>query len=289
MAGGDLSQQINTEPGDNSSLLAAVRQMASGLSDIVGEVRTGSDTMSHAAQEIAAGNHNLSQRTELQAASLERTSTSMHQLTETVARNAESANEASSLASNASQVAARGGKVVSQVVSTMDEINNSSKRIADITSVIDGIAFQTNILALNAAIEAARAGEQGRGFAVVAGEVRSLAQRSADAAREIKALIADSVERVESGAHLVKAAGSTMDEVVSSVMQVTKVIREITDAATVQSQDISAVNGAVSQLDEMTQQNAALVEQAAAAASSLEQQSSALQAAVATFKLSPAG
>jgi methyl-accepting chemotaxis protein len=213
----------------------------------------------------------------------------MHALTETVQRNAENATEASSLASGASGVATRGGAVVAQVVATMDEINHSSKKISDIIGVIDGIAFQTNILALNAAVEAARAGEQGRGFAVVAGEVRNLAQRSADAAREIKSLIGTSVEKVEAGSRLVQDAGSTMDEIVTSVARVASIISDITAAATEQSRGIGQVNTAVSQLDEMTQQNAALVEQAAAAASSLEQQSSSLQGAVSTFRLASAG
>jgi len=285
MAQGDLSQGIRVTPGADSSLLGAVRTMSQGLSAIVGNVRSGSDTMTHAAQEIAAGNHNLSTRTEQQAASLERTAASMQQLTETVQRNAESAHQASHLATTASSVATRGGDVVERVVHTMDEITQSSKKIAEIIGVIDGIAFQTNILALNAAVEAARAGEQGRGFAVVAGEVRSLAQRSADAAKEIKSLINVSVDRVENGARLVQEAGSTMHDVVDSVNRVTTLITEITAAANEQSRGIGDVNLAVGQLDEMTQQNAALVEQAAAAASSLEQQSTALQSAVATFRL----
>ena len=285
MAGGDLSQRIEVSPGADESMLAAVRTMAAGLSGIIGNVRSGSDTMTHAAQEIAAGNHDLSSRTEQQAASLERTAASMQELTETVQRNAESATQASELASTASEVAARGGAVVERVVSTMDEITHSSKKIAEIIGVIDGIAFQTNILALNAAVEAARAGEQGRGFAVVAGEVRSLAQRSADAAKEIKSLISDSVERVETGSRLVQDAGSTMNDVVSSVARVATLITEITAAASEQSRGIREVNGAVGQLDQMTQQNAALVEQAAAAASSLEQQAGALQQAVATFRV----
>jgi len=286
MAGGDLSQQISVSQGAEASLLAAVREMAQGLSAIVGEVRTGSDMMTHAAREIAAGNQDLSSRTEQQAASLEQTSASMVDLTQNVQRNAESATQASHLAASASSVAARGGEVVNHVVTTMNEISTSSKKIADIIGVIDGIAFQTNILALNAAVESARAGEQGRGFAVVAGEVRTLAQRSAEAAREIKALIGTSVEKVQSGSQLVQQAGETMEEVVSSVARVASFIQEITAAADEQSQGIGKMNEAVGQLDQMTQQNASLVEQAAAAAASMEQQSRALQESVATFKLS---
>jgi methyl-accepting chemotaxis protein len=285
IAGGDLSQRIVVQAGADHSLLAAVRDMSGGLAAIVGEVRGGSSRMRSAAQEIASGNQDLSERTEMQAASLERTTARMHQLTETVQSNATNAHQASDLATSASVVASRGGSVVSQVVSTMDEINASSKKIADIIGVIDGIAFQTNILALNAAVEAARAGEQGRGFAVVAGEVRNLAQRSAEAAREIKALIGASVDRVESGSKLVRDAGTTMTEIVESVARVTTIINEITAAAAEQSRGIGEVNGDVSQLDEMTQRNAALVEEAAAAAASMEQQSQGLESAVATFKL----
>ncbi|MFG6414843.1 methyl-accepting chemotaxis protein [Roseateles sp. DC23W] len=286
MADGDLSQDIRVAPGAEQSLLAAVRDMSRGLSAIVANVRQGTDSMTVASREIAAGNQDLSERTERQAGSLEQTSGSMHVLTETVRQSADAAAQANQLASSAAAVAQRGGEVVGQVVSTMDEINTSSKKISDIIGVIDGIAFQTNILALNAAVEAARAGEQGRGFAVVAGEVRSLAQRSAEAAREIKALIGASVDKVESGARLVQAAGSTMEEIVSSVQRVSDIIGEITTAASEQSQGIGQVNASVVQLDQMTQQNAALVEEAAAAASSLEQQAVTLQQAVATFKLS---
>ncbi len=285
IAAGDLSQNIKVQPGASNSLLAAVRDMSGGLAAIVGEVRSGSSRMRLAAQEIASGNQDLSERTEMQAASLERTTARMHQLTETVQSNASNAHQASDLASSASTVASRGGAVVSQVVSTMNEINASSKKISDIIGVIDGIAFQTNILALNAAVEAARAGEQGRGFAVVAGEVRNLAQRSAEAAKEIKSLIGASVDRVESGSKLVRDAGSTMTEIVESVARVATIINEITTAAAEQSRGISEVNGDVSQLDEMTQRNAALVEEAAAAAASMEQQSEGLESAVATFKL----
>jgi len=284
IAAGDLSQDILVQPGADNSLLAAVRDMSGGLAGIVGEVRSGSSRMRSAAQEIASGNQDLSERTEMQAASLERTTARMHQLTETVQSNASNAHQASDLANSASSVASRGGEVVSQVVSTMEQINQSSKKISDIIGVIDGIAFQTNILALNAAVEAARAGEQGRGFAVVAGEVRNLAQRSAEAAREIKSLIGTSVEKVETGSKLVQDAGSTMNEIVASVARVATIINEITAAAE-QSRGIGEVNGDVSQLDEMTQRNAALVEEAAAAAASMEQQSQGLESAVATFKL----
>ena len=285
MADGDLSQDIAVAPGAEQSLLAAVRDMSSGLAGIVSNVRTGTDSMTVASREIAAGNHDLSERTEKQAGSLEQTASNMQTLTDTVRQSAEAAAQANQLAGSAAAVAQRGGEVVSQVVSTMDEINSSSKKIADIIGVIDGIAFQTNILALNAAVEAARAGEQGRGFAVVAGEVRSLAQRSAEAAREIKGLIGASVDKVESGARLVQDAGSTMNEIVASVQRVSDIISEITAASAEQSQGIGQVNQSVMQLDQMTQQNAALVEQAAAAATSLEQQAQTLQSAVATFKL----
>ncbi len=285
MAEGDLSQDIQVSPGADSSLLAAVRDMSHGLASIVANVRTGTDSMTVASREIAVGNHDLSVRTEKQATSLEQTSSNMQTLTETVRQSADAASQANQLAGSAAAVAQKGGAVVSQVVTTMDEINASSKKINDIIGVIDGIAFQTNILALNAAVEAARAGEQGRGFAVVAGEVRSLAQRSAEAAKEIKALIGASVDKVESGSRLVQDAGATMSEIVASVQRVSDIIGEITAAASEQSQGISQVNQSVSQLDQMTQQNAALVEQAAAAASSLEQQAKALQTAVSTFKL----
>ena len=286
MADGDLSQDILVAPGAEQSLLAAVRDMSRGLAAIVSNVRTGTDSVTVASREIAAGNQDLSERTERQAGSLEQTSGSMQVLTDTVRQSADAAAQANQLAGSAAAVARRGGEVVGQVVSTMDEINTSSKKISDIIGVIDGIAFQTNILALNAAVEAARAGEQGRGFAGVAGEVRSLAQRSAEAAREIKGLIGASVDKVESGSRLVQAAGSTMDEIVASVQRVSDIIGEITAAATEQSQGIGQVNASVVQLDQMTQQNAALVEQAAAAASSLEQQAVNLSEAVATFKLS---
>ena len=285
IASGDLSQEIAVLPGTGNSLLAAVREMAHGLSALVGDVRTGSMTVRHAATEIAAGNHDLSERTELQAASLERTSARMHLLTETVQSNARSAQQASDLSSSASIVASRGGEVVAQVISTMEDINASSKKISDIIGTIDGIAFQTNILALNAAVEAARAGEQGRGFAVVAGEVRTLAQRSAEAAREIKVLIGASVGRIESGAGLVRKAGITMTEIVESVARVSAIIDEITVAAKAQSDGIGEINRDVIQLDEMTQRNAALVEEAAAAATAMQEQSQGLESSVATFRL----
>ncbi|MFT7723324.1 MAG: methyl-accepting chemotaxis protein [Roseateles sp.] len=285
MADGDLSQDIRVAPGAEQSLLAAVRDMSRGLSAIVANVRTGTDSMTVASREIAAGNQDLSERTEKQAGSLEQTAGNMQGLTDTVRQSADAAAQANQLAGSAAAVARKGGEVVGQVVATMDEINASSQKIADIIGVIDGIAFQTNILALNAAVEAARAGEQGRGFAVVAGEVRSLAGRSADAAREIKGLIGASVDRVASGSRLVQDAGATMTEIVASVQRVSDIISEITAASVEQSQGIGQVNQSVMQLDQMTQQNAALVEQAAAAASSLEQQAVNLQQAVATFKL----
>ncbi|PTT87530.1 chemotaxis protein [Pelomonas sp. HMWF004] len=285
MADGDLSQDIVVAPGADASLLAAVRDMSRGLAAIVANVRTGTDSITVASREIAAGNQDLSERTEKQAGSLEQTASNMQTLTDTVRQSADAAAQANQLAGSAAAVAQKGGAVVSQVVSTMDEINTSSKKISDIIGVIDGIAFQTNILALNAAVEAARAGEQGRGFAVVAGEVRLLAQRSAEAAKEIKGLIGASVDKVESGSRLVQDAGSTMAEIVASVQRVSDIISEITAASVEQSQGIGQVNQSVVQLDQMTQQNAALVEEAAAAASSLEQQAVSLQQAVATFKL----
>ncbi|MBH9553182.1 methyl-accepting chemotaxis protein [Inhella gelatinilytica] len=285
MAQGDLSQDIQVAPGADASLLAAVQEMAQGLASIVRNVRSGTDSMGTASQEIAIGNQDLSVRTEKQAGSLESTSSTMRTLTEAVRHSADAARQANQLAGSAAEVAQRGGQVVDQVVHTMNDINTSSKKIADIIGVIDGIAFQTNILALNAAVEAARAGEQGRGFAVVAGEVRSLAGRSAEAAKEIKALIGASVDRVESGSRLVQDAGKTMTEIVASVQRVTDIIAEITAASTEQSEGIGQVNESIMQIDQMTQQNAALVEEAAAAASSLEQQAQGLQQAVSIFRL----
>jgi methyl-accepting chemotaxis protein len=252
---------------------------------MVGQVRSSTDNISTASTEIATGNLDLSQRTEQTASNLQQAASSMEQLTGTVKQSADSARQANQLASSAAEVAARGRAVVTQVVSTMDEINASSKKISDIIGVIDGIAFQTNILALNAAVEAARAGEQGRGFAVVASEVRSLAQRSADAAKEIKTLIGASVEKVDSGSRLVADAGQSMKDIVSSVQRVTDIIGEITAASTEQSDGIGQVNGSVVQLDKMTQQNAALVEESAAAAESLKDQAQRLATVVAAFRL----
>jgi len=286
IASGDLTHRVDVEGRDETAaMMLALRAMQDSLLKMVGEVRVSTDSISTASSEIATGNQDLSARTEQTAANLQQAASSMEQLTGTVKQSADSARQADQLASSAAEVAARGGKVVSQVVSTMDEINASSKKIADIIGVIDGIAFQTNILALNAAVEAARAGEQGRGFAVVAGEVRNLAQRSAEAAKEIKSLIGASVEKVDSGSKLVADAGKTMQEIVSSVQRVTDIIGEITAASTEQSDGISQVNTSVVQLDQMTQQNAALVEESAAAAESLKDQSVRLSEAVSVFRL----
>ncbi len=262
-----------------------MKDMNEKLKGIVSEVRASTDSISTGTQQIATGNADLSQRTEEQASSLEETASSMEELTATVKQNAENARQANQLAAGASDVAMKGGAVVSQVVTTMSMINESSKKIVDIISVIDGIAFQTNILALNAAVEAARAGEQGRGFAVVATEVRTLAQRSAAAAKEIKSLIDDSVHKVEDGTRLVDQAGKTMDEVVNSVKRVTDIMAEISAASQEQSAGIEQVNQAVMQMDDVTQQNAALVEEAAAAAESLQEQSNNLVQVVAVFKM----
>ena len=289
IAAGDLSMPIRVEGKDEAStLLGALNRMQDSLRTVVGQVHESSASIRLASNEVASGNTDLSHRTEQAASSLQQTASSMEQLTGTVRHSADSARQASQLAGSAADVAARGGQVVAQVVSTMDEINHSSKKIADIIGTIDGIAFQTNILALNAAVEAARAGEQGRGFAVVAGEVRSLAQRSAAAAREIKSLISASVDRVEVGSKLVADAGSTMNEIVASVQRVSDIIGEISAAAGEQSTGIGNVNTAVTQLDGMTQQNAALVEQSAAAAESLREQAERLSSVVGTFKLSAA-
>ncbi|WP_280152177.1 methyl-accepting chemotaxis protein [Piscinibacter sp. XHJ-5] len=286
VAAGDLSRSVDPGAQDEvGRLLAQVSVMQSRLAEVVRQIRSSTDSISTASAEIATGNQDLSARTEQTASNLQQAASSMEQLTGTVKQSADSARQANQLASSAAEVAARGGKVVSEVVSTMDEINASSKKIADIIGVIDGIAFQTNILALNAAVEAARAGEQGRGFAVVAGEVRNLAQRSAQAAKEIKGLIGASVEKVDSGSKLVADAGDTMKEIVGSVQRVTDIIGEITAAASEQSDGIGQVNTAVVQLDQMTQQNAALVEQSAAAAESLKAQATQLARAVGTFKL----
>ncbi|HYD79219.1 MAG TPA: methyl-accepting chemotaxis protein [Paucimonas sp.] len=286
VAGGDLTTRIEvTTKDETGQLLQALKDMNESLARTVGEVRTGADTIATASQEIASGNLDLSGRTESQASSLEETASSMEELTSTVKANADNARQASQLVMSASDVALKGGQVVGQVVETMGSIKESSRRIADIIGVIDGIAFQTNILALNAAVEAARAGEQGRGFAVVAAEVRNLAQRSAAAAKEIKSLIDDSVERVDAGSKLVDEAGQTMDEIVTSVKHVVDIMNEITSASHEQSSGIEQVNEAITQMDEMTQQNAALVEQAAAAAQSLLDQAQSLAASVSVFKL----
>jgi len=270
---------------ETGRLLQALKTMNDGLVSIVTEVRQGTDNIAAASTEIASGNLDLSSRTEEQASSLAETASSMEQLTSTVRQNADNARQANQLAMNASEVAQRGGAVVAQVVSTMDEINSSARKIVDIISVIDGIAFQTNILALNAAVEAARAGEQGKGFAVVATEVRSLAQRSAAAAKEIKELIGNSVDKVDAGSTLVSQAGATMDEVVTSIQRVTDIMGEITSASAEQSSGIEHVNHAISQMDSVTQQNAALVEEAAAAAASLQDQAASLAQVVSIFKL----
>jgi methyl-accepting chemotaxis protein len=284
---GDLTTQIDDDARDEfSPLLHAMVEMQSALTRVVGNVRSGVESVATASGEIANGNQNLSSRTEQQAGNLQQTAASLEQLTATVKQNTESAKQANQLASSASEVAARGGVVVNEVVATMGEIRDSSKRIAEIISVIDGIAFQTNILALNAAVEAARAGEQGRGFAVVASEVRSLAQRSAQAAREINTLISDSVRKVENGSRLVNQAGTTMGEIVAQVKRVTDLIGEITAASLEQSSGVTQVNDAVTQLDQTTQQNAALVQQSAAAAASLREQADRLAQAVAMFRLS---
>jgi methyl-accepting chemotaxis protein len=286
IAQGDLTETLQPQGQDETAeLLRSLQRMQESLRQLVGQVRLSADSIQLASQEVAVGNQDLSQRTEQAAGNLQVTASSVQQLHGAVSQSADSARQANQLATRASEVAARGGQVVSEVVSTMGAINQSSKKIADIIGTIDGIAFQTNILALNAAVEAARAGEQGRGFAVVAGEVRSLAQRSAAAAREIKSLIGASVERVENGTRLVSDAGSTMSEIVGSVQRVTAMIGDITQAATEQSGGLGQVNQAVSELDRMTQQNAALVEQSAAAAESLKEQAARLAALVATFRL----
>ncbi|OWY31891.1 methyl-accepting chemotaxis protein [Herbaspirillum aquaticum] len=287
VASGDLTVQIAaTSRDETGALLSSLKIMNENLHRIVSEVRIGTDTIATASSQIATGNLDLSSRTEQQAGALEETASAMEELTSTVKQNADNARQANTLAESASQVAVQGGNVVGEVVQTMGQINDASRKIVDIITVIDGIAFQTNILALNAAVEAARAGEQGRGFAVVASEVRTLAQRSAAAAKEIKALIDTSVERVESGSRLVEQAGATMHEVVASVKRVTDVVAEITAASGEQSDGIEQINQAIVQMDEVTQQNAALVEEAAAAAQSLQEQSSRLQETVGIFKLS---
>ncbi|NRF65448.1 MCP four helix bundle domain-containing protein [Aquincola sp. S2] len=285
VADGDLSVSIDLRPGDTTSLMVSLSSMRDSLSRVVSGVRENAEGVATASAQIAQGNNDLSSRTEEQASALEETAASMEQLGSTVRQNADNARQANQLALSASAIATQGGEVVTQVVDTMKGINESSKKIADIIGVIDGIAFQTNILALNAAVEAARAGEQGRGFAVVAGEVRNLAQRSAEAAKEIKSLITASVERVEHGTVLVDQAGMTMTEIVTSIRRVTDIMGEISAANTEQSAGVAQVGEAVSQMDQTTQQNAALVEEGAAAAESLKQQAQQLVQAVAVFKL----
>uniref|UniRef100_UPI00037312ED methyl-accepting chemotaxis protein n=1 Tax=Herbaspirillum lusitanum TaxID=213312 RepID=UPI00037312ED len=287
LATGDLTAELEVERDDEiGRLMGAINGIGHGLASVVGNVRTGTETINVASREIATGNADLSNRTESQASSLEETASSMEELTSTVRQNADNARQANSLVTSASELAVKGGKVVGDVVHTMGSIKESSSKIVDIISVIDGIAFQTNILALNAAVEAARAGEQGRGFAVVASEVRSLAQRSASAAKEIKELISDSVGKVDAGGKLVDEAGATMGEIVTSVKHVADIMGEITAASQEQSTGIEEVNRAITQMDEITQQNAALVEQAAAAAESLQEQADLLAKAVSVFKLS---
>jgi methyl-accepting chemotaxis protein-2 (aspartate sensor receptor) len=286
IAGGDLTVRVEaTANNEIGHLMAAVKRMQESLTRTVAAVRRGVDEINVGSREISAGNTDLSSRTEQQAASLEETAASMEQLASTVKQNADNARQANQLAASASDVAERGGSAVSEVVNTMHDISASSRKISEIVSVIDGIAFQTNILALNAAVEAARAGEQGKGFAVVAGEVRSLAQRSAQAAKEIKGLIEDSVSKVGAGSQQVERAGATMQEIVASVKRVTDIMGEISAASDEQSSGIDQVNRAVSQMDEVTQQNAALVEEAAAAAGSLQEQAERLVQAVAVFKI----
>ena len=290
IAAGDLTQRIGAHGTDETgSLLDAMQQMQERLSRMVSDIRGSVELVYTASREIATGNANLSQRTEEQASSLEETAASMEELTSTVKQNDENARQANQLSIGARDIATKGGEAVTQVVSTMASINDSARKIVDIISVIDGIAFQTNILALNAAVEAARAGEQGRGFAVVAGEVRNLAQRSASAAKEIKALISDSVEKTEAGSRQVDSAGTTMTEIVDSVKRVTDIMSEIAAASKEQLSGIEQVNTAITQMDQATQQNAALVEQAAASAASLEEQASRLVDGVATFRLADDG
>ncbi len=286
VASGDLTSEIKIKTHDETGeLMKALQHMNESLSRLVGEVRQGTETIAAVSREIATGNMDLSHHTQEQAGALQETASSMGQLTQTVRQNAENAREANNLAGTASQIAEKGGAVVSQVVQTMGSINESSRKIVDIIGVIDGIAFQTNILALNAAVEAARAGEQGKGFAVVAAEVRNLAQRSASAAKEIKQLISDSVEKVDAGAKLVDQAGTTMNEVVASVKRVTGIMSEITAANQEQSSSIEQLNHMIVQMDGVTQQNAALVEEAAASAESMQNQASMLSQLVSVFKL----
>lgn len=286
VAASDLTSRIEVTSADETGqLLQSLKDMNTSLQNMVGEVRTSTETIATASGQIATGNHDLSSRTEQQASSLEETASSMEEITSTAKQNADNARQANMLVRSASEVAVKGGVVVSQVVDTMNSINASSKKIVDIISVIDGIAFQTNILALNAAVEAARAGEQGRDFAVVATEVRNLAQRSAGAAREIKMLIGDSVEKVDAGSKLVNEAGITMEEIVHSVRRVTDIMGEITSASQEQTAGIEQINQAISQMDTVTQQNAGLVEEAAAAAQSMQDQAGSLAQVVSVFKL----
>jgi methyl-accepting chemotaxis protein len=285
IAGGDLSGEVVTRPSDKTSLLAAMAVMNAKLRDVMERIRSSAETVSTASQEIAMGNTDLAARTEEQAASLEETAASMEQLTATVQQNGDSAKQANALAASASEVATRSGEAVSKVVATMNEINASSAKIEAIVGVIDDIAFQTNILALNAAVEAARAGEQGQGFSVVASEVRSLAQRSAEAAKEIKSLIHDSLKTVSTGGRLVEEAGATIEEVVTSVQRVAEIIAEMTNAGREQRQGIEQVNLAMVELDQVTQQNAALVEQSATAADAMAQEAGTLTAAISQFKV----
>jgi methyl-accepting chemotaxis protein-1 (serine sensor receptor) len=285
IATGNLNVDLHVQPGDTDSLMAAMKAMTVSLARIVGQVRNSSDSIATGSAQIASGNADLSQRTEEQASALQETAASMEQLSVTVRQNAENAREASALATGASSIALKGGVVVGQVVETMKGINQSSGKIADIIGIIDGIAAQTNILALNAAVEAARAGGQGRGFAVVAAEVRSLAQRTAQAAREIQALISDSVERVDHGTALVDEAGTTMTQIVGAIQRVTVIVGEISRASAEQSTGVEQVGEAVAQMDQTTQQNAALVEQSAAAAGSLRRQAAQLVDSVAQFRI----
>lgn len=285
IASGDLTINVAVRPDDQASVMHAMREMRASLQTIVSQVRGGTDMIATASSEISAGNHDLSARTEEQAASLGHTASSMKELTAVVEQNTSHARHANSLAASATAVASKGGTVVTAVVSTMQEINDSARKISDIISVIDSIAFQTNILALNAAVEAARAGEQGRGFAVVAAEVRNLAQRSATAAKEISALIGDSVAKVYAGSKLVAQAGTTMQDIVNSVQHVSRIISEITAASEAQHAGIQQVNHAVDQMDEATQQNAALVEQAAASAAALKEQAANLLQTVRVFRI----
>ncbi len=286
VAAGDLSKDFETERGgDFGRLLGGLGEMEDMLTDLVTRIKSASDSISSASQQIAAGNTDLSQRTEEQAATLQETASSVGELTAMVKQNTERARTANGLAASASGIAERGGAIVGNVVETMQAISASSRKVTDIIAVIEGIAFQTNILALNAAVEAARAGEQGRGFAVVAGEVRTLAQRSAAAAKEINVLISDSAQQVDSGSALVGQAGQTMEEIVQAVRRVTQILGEIAAASEHQSDGIEQVNVAVTQMDDVTQQNAALVEQAAAASSALADQAQELQKVVGEFKL----